>query len=100
MASLGDFDLCDRCGRSDVIVERVDENGETVCVDCDAEITARPPMPRRSRPPMTAFEACENIASMRAETAPAAMRQLIQTALGPTGNLSEEARAIYAAALN
>jgi hypothetical protein len=49
---------------------------------------------------MTAFEACENIASMRAETAPAAMRQLIQTALGPTGNLSEEARAIYAAALN
>lgn len=30
-------DLCDRCMRSGVEVHRTDENGSTVCVECDAE---------------------------------------------------------------
>ena len=48
--------------------------------------------------PMTADEARENIAAMRAETPANAMRKLIQIALGPLGNLSDEAKAIYSEA--
>jgi hypothetical protein len=53
----------------------------------------------KNKAPMTAQEAAENIASMQAETPPAAMRRLITVALGPLGNLSDEARVIYANAL-
>ena len=52
-----------------------------------------------TKAPMTAQEAEENIAAMQAETPPSAMRRLISIALGPLGNLSDEARAVYAAAL-
>lgn len=45
--------------------------------------------------PMTADEARANIAEMRANTKPAAMRRLIAIALGPLGNLSEEAKEVY-----
>lgn len=51
------------------------------------------------KPPMTADEARENIAAMRAETPVNAMRRLIKLALGPLGNLSDEAKAIYREAL-
>ena len=49
--------------------------------------------------PMTAHEAEENIAAMRAETPTNAMKRLIKLALGPLGNLSDEAKAIYREAL-
>lgn len=49
--------------------------------------------------PMTAEEARENITAMMAETKPAARRRLIDLALGPLGNLSDEAKAVYRAAL-
>ena len=49
--------------------------------------------------PMTADEARENVAAMMAETKPAARRRLLSLALGPLGNLSDEARAVYLAAL-
>ena len=52
------------------------------------------------KPPMTTDEARENIAAMRAETPSNAMRRLITIALGPLGNLSDEARAIYREALS
>lgn len=51
------------------------------------------------KPPMTANEARANIAAMRAETSRNAMRRLIQIALGPLGNLSPEAQAVYREAL-
>ena len=49
--------------------------------------------------PMTAIEASENIAAMKSNTKPAAMKRLIQIALGPLGNLSEEAKEVYRSAL-
>lgn len=49
--------------------------------------------------PMTADEARENVAAMLAETKPAPMRRLLSLALGPLGNLSDEARSVYQAAL-
>jgi hypothetical protein len=30
-------DLCDKCMRSGVVVSRTDENGDTICVDCDED---------------------------------------------------------------
>lgn len=48
--------------------------------------------------PMTADEAREIIATMRRETQPKAMRRLIKLAL-QIGNLSDEAKAVYRAAL-
>ena len=51
------------------------------------------------KPPMTADEARENISEMRAETPASAMRKLVKMALGPLGNLSEEAKAVYREAL-
>jgi hypothetical protein len=63
---------------------------------------ARTPLPTRKRitdmrrkEPMTAEEARENIAAMKAETNPKAMQRLIAVALGPLGNLSDEAKAVY-----
>jgi len=53
--------------------------------------------PRRA--PMTADEARNNVAAMQADTNPKAMRRVLQLALGPIGNLTDDARAIYAAAL-
>jgi len=53
--------------------------------------------PRRA--PMTADEARANVATMRADTSKKAMRRLLQVAVGPLGNLTEDARAIYTAAL-
>lgn len=57
------------------------------------------PDPMAQRTAMTETEARENIAAMEAETPRAAMRHLLNLALGPHGNLSEEARTIYAAKL-
>lgn len=51
------------------------------------------------KPPMTEAEARENVAAMMAETEPMARRKLIRLALGPLGNLSEAAKAVYRAAL-
>lgn len=51
------------------------------------------------RPPMTADEARESVAAMRRDTEPRAMRRLLTVALGPFGNLTDEARIIYAVAL-
>lgn len=53
----------------------------------------------RSKAPMTATEARENIDAMDAETPIPAMRRLLTLALGPIGNLSPAAREIYAAKL-
>ena len=50
------------------------------------------------RPPMTADEARANVAAMLRETSRPARRRLFELALGPLGNLSDEARAVYAAA--
>ena len=52
------------------------------------------------KPPMTAQEARDNIAAMRKDTPRPAMLRLIKLALGPMGNLSPAARAIYQEALN
>lgn len=52
------------------------------------------------RPPMSAEEARENIAEMRLHTNPRAMRRLLTLALGPLGNLSDEARTIYQAEID
>lgn len=49
--------------------------------------------------PMTADEARKNISIMKSETPPAAMRRLIEVAVGPLGRLSDEARVIYLTAL-
>ena len=54
--------------------------------------------PRRA--PLSAADACANIAAMRSDTSKKAMRRLLQVALGPAGNLTDEARAIYAAELS
>lgn len=51
------------------------------------------------REPMTADEAAENVASMKAETPRDAQERLIRMALGPIGNLSDAARKIYEARL-
>ncbi len=48
---------------------------------------------------MTADEAQENIAMMQEHTQPAAMRRLVELALGPHGNLSEGAKTIYRSVL-
>jgi len=48
---------------------------------------------------MTADEARANIAAMHADTSKKAMRRLLQVAVGPLGNLTDDARAIYAAEL-
>lgn len=50
---------------------------------------------KNNKPPMTADEAREIIAEMQARTKPDAMRRVIELALGPVGNLSEEAKAVY-----
>jgi hypothetical protein len=50
------------------------------------------------KPPMTKQEAIKIIAIMRKETPANAMRKIIEIALGPHGNLSDEARAVYQAA--
>lgn len=47
--------------------------------------------------PMTATEAHDNILSMRQETPRSAMVKLINMALGPLGNLTDEAKSIYRA---
>ena len=54
--------------------------------------------PRRA--PMTADDARANIAAMNAATSAQAMRRLMQIAIGPLGNLTADARAVYAAALD
>lgn len=51
------------------------------------------------KPPMTADEARTIIAEMRADTPKNAMRAVIKIALGPVGNLTDEARAVYREAL-
>lgn len=51
------------------------------------------------KPPMTEAEARENIAAMMVETQPAARNKLIRLALGPLGNLSDEAKSVYLEAL-
>ena len=53
--------------------------------------------PRRA--PMTADAARANIDAMKSDTSKKAMRRLLQVAIGPLGNLTDDARAIYAAAL-
>jgi len=53
-----------------------------------------------TRNPMTASEARENVAAMLKETPANARKRLLQIALGPLGNLSDEARAVYQAALS
>lgn len=50
----------------------------------------------RRKSPMTPAEARANIAAMEAETPRPAMKRLLQLALSPIGNLSPEARTIYA----
>jgi hypothetical protein len=54
---------------------------------------------KNNKPPMTANEAREIIAEMRVRTKPDAMRRVIELALGPVGNLSEEAKVVYREAL-
>lgn len=44
---------------------------------------------------MTKAEAEENVAEMRKNTAKPAMKRLLQLALGPLGNLSDDARKVY-----
>jgi hypothetical protein len=52
-----------------------------------------------TRHQMTASEARENVAAMLKETPANARKRLLQLALSPLGNLSDEARAVYQAAL-
>ena len=52
-----------------------------------------------TRNPMTRAEAEQNIAAMLAKTPRNAMRALLRHALGPIGNLSDDAREVYRAAL-
>jgi hypothetical protein len=49
---------------------------------------------------MTASEARRNVAEMTSKTPVNARKRLLQIALGPLGNLSDEARAVYQAALS
>jgi hypothetical protein len=48
---------------------------------------------------MTADEARDNVRRMKAETPKNAMKRLLQLAIGPLGNLSDDACAVYRAAL-
>ena len=52
-----------------------------------------------SKSPMTAAEAIENVSKMKLETQPNAMKRLLKLALGPFGNLSEDAVTVYKIAL-
>ena len=52
-----------------------------------------------TRHPMTADQARRNVAEMTSKTPANARKRLLQIALGPLGNLSDEARAVYQAAL-
>jgi len=52
-----------------------------------------------TRKPMTATAARDNIAAMMRDTPATARKRLLQVALGPLGNLSAEARAVYQQAL-
>ncbi len=52
-----------------------------------------------TRTPMTADQARRNVAEMTSKTPANARKRLLQIALGPLGNLSDEARAVYQAAL-
>ena len=49
--------------------------------------------------PMTKSEAIENVAAMKADTPKNAMKRLLTMALGPIGNLSDEATVVYQDAL-
>lgn len=51
------------------------------------------------KPPMTEAEARENVARMICETNPRARRLVLRVALGPHGNLSDGAKAVYRGAL-
>jgi hypothetical protein len=53
-----------------------------------------------TRHPMTADQARRNVAEMISKTPVNARKRLLQIALGPLGNLSDEARAVYQAALS
>lgn len=44
---------------------------------------------------MTEAEALENVATMRRHTRKDAFKRLLEVAVGPMGNLSPEARAVY-----
>jgi hypothetical protein len=48
---------------------------------------------------MTATEARDNVAAMMRDAPANARKRLLQVALGPLGNLSDEARAVYEEAL-
>jgi len=52
-------------------------------------------MELKTKPPMTGKEAREGVEIMRRETSIPAQKRLLQVALGPVGNLSEDARAVY-----
>lgn len=52
-----------------------------------------------NRKPMTATEARDNVVAMMRVTPTNARKRLLQVALGPLGNLSDEARAVYEEAL-
>ena len=52
-----------------------------------------------SRAPMTACEAHENVAEMKRKTSVKSQKQLLRHAIGGLGNLSDDARAVYAARL-
>lgn len=52
-----------------------------------------------NRKPMSADEARQNVTLMRDETAKAARIMLLKLALGPVGNLTDEARKVYEDAL-
>ena len=54
--------------------------------------------PRRA--PMTGADAMANLAEMRVDTSKKAMRRLLQVAIGPLGNLTDDARAVYTAELD
>ena len=51
------------------------------------------------KPPMTAEEASENVARMKAETSKRSRVQLMRHAVTGLGNLSEEAKEVYRQAL-
>lgn len=57
-------------------------------------------LPAMNRKRMTAIEARDNIAAMMRDTPADARKRLLQVALGPLGNLSNEARTVYQEALN
>jgi len=53
-----------------------------------------------TRTPMTADQARRNVAEMTSKTPANARKRLLQIALSPLGNLSDEARAVYQTALS